>query len=401
MKSPLRPKVGVLIPSDLRKGLPPLGGNLGFIYSLLPRFELPTVVFGFEVDGHGPEFPSIGDHVEFIPIGKSRYPSHVPVRLKSLLWYWWHRKRILRSVDVVYAQQLEATLPFLFGKERVPLIYHQHDIHNPASISKFPWGRLFVFRWFFDFVLHCVHQRADWIVAVDELNIKQAQEGGAGHRVTLLRNCIDDKRFFPSCKLRSEGRAEIGVSDSEKVIVVSGRLDCAKRVDLAIRSFAQLATAEPSWRLLVIGDGSQASALRRICSELDLTTRITFLGHVPHNQMARIYNVADVLLLTSEKEGSPMVILEALACGVPVVATPSGGVSDLVRDGENGFTVDSTSPAEIAAGISRCLNHNWDRSALVSSVQDMSSSVVGKQLANLFSRVWQASPRQNITKRVA
>ena len=401
MKPPMRPKVGVLVPADLRKGLPPLGGNLGFLYNLLPRIELPIVVFGFEIDGHGPELPPLGNHVQFAPVGKSRYPSSIPVRLKSLFWYWRHRKRILRSVDVVYVQQLEATLPFLFGERCVPVIYHQHDVQNPATISKFRWGRLFLFRWFFDLALHLVHRRADWIVAVDEFGVEQAQKGGAGHRVTLLRNCVDDNKFRPSCELRSRGRAEFGLSDSDRVILVSARLQTAKRVDLAIRSFAELSAGDLSVRLLVVGQGPEASALRGICSGLGLADRVCFLGQVSHNEMPKIYNLADVLLLTSEKEGSPMVILEALACGIPIVVTPSGGVSELVRDGDNGLVVGSTSPPEIAATVVRCLNRTWDRSALASSVQNWSSTVVGERLVNLFVTVWKDSRRRNVSETVA
>jgi len=398
MKPSMRPKVGVLVPADLRKGLPPLGGNLGFLYNLLPRIELPVVVFGFEIEGHGPELPSIGDHVQFSPVGKSRYPSSIPVRLKSLFWYWRHRKRILRSVDVVYVQQLEGTLPFLFGKRRVPVIYHQHDVKNPATISKFRWGRLFLFRWFFDLTLHLVHRRADWIVAVDEFGVEQAQRAGAGDRVTLLRNCVDDNKFRPSCELRSRGRAEIGLSDSDRVILVSARLQPAKRVDLAIRSFAEVLAEDLSFRLLVVGEGPDGSALRGLCCELGVADRVSFLGQVPHNEMPKIYNLADVLLLTSEKEGSPMVILEALACGIPIVVTPSGGVSQLIRDGDNGLVVGSTSPSEIAATVVRCMNRTWDDSGLSSSVRNWSSTVVGERLVNLFATVWKDSRRRDLNE---
>jgi glycosyltransferase involved in cell wall biosynthesis len=117
--------------------------------------------------------------------------------------------------------------------------------------------------------------------------------------------------------------------------------------------------------------------------------------------MPKIYNLADVLLLTSEKEGSPMVILEALACGIPIVVTPSGGVSELVRDGDNGLVLGSTSPHEIAATVVRCLNRTWDHSALASSVQNWSSTVVGERLVNLFVTVWKDSRRRNVGETVA
>src|SRR5207253_11234672 len=101
--------------------------------------------------------------------------------------------------------------------------------------------------------------------------------------------------------------------------------------------------------------------------------RVLFLGHVPHEEMSKIYNTADVLLLTSEMEGTPMVILEALACGTPVVTTPVGGIPVLVKNDENGLLLADTSPSAIACAVQQCLNYRWDRAALAFSIRDWSS----------------------------
>jgi glycosyltransferase involved in cell wall biosynthesis len=382
-----RQRVGILIPTDLRYGVPPLGGNLGFVYSILPRLDVQVVVFGFQVS----EQPSVqlqwGGNVTFVPIGRIRFPSRVPVRVTSLLGYARNRRRIISEVDVLYAQQLEAALPFLLGKRRRPLIYHQHDVHNPADVATYRMGHLPLFRRFFDFALRLIYKRADHIIAVDRDGVETANRNGAGDRVSLIRNCVDDCRFEPSEDLRRRGRQKCGYGGSQKVVLIAARIEKAKRVDLAIRSFAQLAGADASLRLVVAGEGSQLPQVKKLCRDLQVETRVLFLGHVAHNIMPQLYNAADVFLLSSEKEGSPMAILEALACGIPVVATPSGDVEELIINEITGFLVTVPEPMAIAAALSKALSARWDPRVLARSVSHLSSTVVGKELAYLVGKV--------------
>jgi len=97
-----------------------------------------------------------------------------------------------------------------------------------------------------------------------------------------------------------------------------------------------------------------------------------------------LYNAADALLLTSEREGAPMVVLEALASGTPVVATAVGGVPDLIRNGENGFLAADGSAARIGSALEACLGREWDRELIANSIEIWTSASVGQRLARLF-----------------
>jgi glycosyltransferase involved in cell wall biosynthesis len=110
-------------------------------------------------------------------------------------------------------------------------------------------------------------------------------------------------------------------------------------VDRALRVLAQYLRYSPSAHLTIVGDGPSEPDIRRQIAELGLTESVTMVGTVDSAHLASVYQSADALLLPSEFEGLPLVALEALASGLPVVASDVGGLKDIIRNGDNGFRV--------------------------------------------------------------
>ena len=136
--------LGIVNPSDLSKGMV-AGGSTGFIRNILSHLESKrTIIFGIGINNTNPwKTHYLEPYVEFVPICNLRYPSRIPMRLKTLLYYFRYRKRILNSgVDVLYIHMPECCLPFLNNKEGVPVIYHKHGSANPVSKSKFSYEPL-------------------------------------------------------------------------------------------------------------------------------------------------------------------------------------------------------------------------------------------------------------------
>jgi glycosyltransferase involved in cell wall biosynthesis len=123
-----------------------------------------------------------------------------------------------------------------------------------------------------------------------------------------------------------------------------GRLVAHKQVDRIVEAIARA----PGWHLDVVGDGPERALLRSRAAALGVAERVTFHGGVPHERVARLLAAADALVLASDYEGLPHVVLEALAVGTPVVAPVVGGVGDVVEDGVSGFLVSAPDAGALA-----------------------------------------------------
>jgi teichuronic acid biosynthesis glycosyltransferase TuaC len=189
-------------------------------------------------------------------------------------------------------------------------------------------------------------RRAAGMVAVsDALRERLIELGAPGCRVDVLRNGVDLDLFAPQDRMAA--RRGIGWDADGPIVLSVSSLVRWKGVDLVIRAVAAL----PSAHLVIVGEGPEASALRRLADRLQLRERVRFLRPLPQDRLASLYNAADVLVLASVREGCPNVLLEALACGTPVVAAAVGGVPEIVRDDAAGRLVAERTPAAFARAI--------------------------------------------------
>ncbi|MEA3341571.1 MAG: glycosyltransferase, partial [Chloroflexota bacterium] len=116
-----------------------------------------------------------------------------------------------------------------------------------------------------------------------------------------------------------------------------GRLSYEKNVDLLLRAFAHIAGDYPAARLTIAGDGPDREALARLADELGLSERVCFTGFVPHEQLPALYQAADLFATGSTIETQGLVVLEAAACGLPVVAVDALALPEAVHHTVNGF----------------------------------------------------------------
>jgi glycosyltransferase involved in cell wall biosynthesis len=122
-----------------------------------------------------------------------------------------------------------------------------------------------------------------------------------------------------------------------------------KAVDVALNALTRVQDVE----LVLAGDGPDAEKLRALSRELGLDGRARFLGPQPRQTVFELLRAADAVVLSSKWENFPHVLVEALAVGTPVVSTDTGGVGEIVRDGENGLLVPTGDPDAFAAAIRR------------------------------------------------
>ena len=161
--------------------------------------------------------------------------------------------------------------------------------------------------------------------------------------VTLVPNAIDLRRFSPSAAMRDQARVELGLPASARVVAGVGRLNPQKNFSLFLDIAAQLAPRFPDLHFLLAGDGPEEKMLREKAVALGIADRVTFSGYVADTRL--VYLAADVLLMPSRYEGLPMTLLEAMAMGLPVVASQLDGIAEVIGDGCEGFLVPSDDAA--------------------------------------------------------
>ena len=249
----------------------------------------------------------------------------------------------------------------------VPLVHSHHTLglvkngNLAPGDSPEPEGRLVGER--------RVIEGADVLVASTSEEFEQlACLYGAEHdRLKIVHPGVDHAMFSPGD--RNEARRELGLPDGRIALYV-GRIQRLKGLELAIRSIEQLVPAlEDPVKLLVVGgpsgpDGdAELDRLRALVAELDLDEVVHFLGPQAHARLPFFYRAADTLVVCSHSESFGLAALEAQACGTPVVATPVGGLSHIVSDGESGFLVSTRDPSVFAGRLKTLLADDDLRSA--------------------------------------
>jgi glycosyltransferase involved in cell wall biosynthesis len=180
-------------------------------------------------------------------------------------------------------------------------------------------------------------RRARRIIAVSERLVRDLVDSGAPReRITLFPNAVLLDDYAPAMPA-GQARQELGLPASSRCIGIVGRLSPEKRHDLYLEMAADLASSEPDLFFLIVGHGALRADLERLAQRLKIANRVLFLGH--RADMHRIYAALNLLVLCSDTEGMPNVVLEAFAYSRPVVATRVGGVAEVVTDTENGLIV--------------------------------------------------------------
>jgi glycosyltransferase involved in cell wall biosynthesis len=175
-------------------------------------------------------------------------------------------------------------------------------------------------------------------------------------KLTVVEHGVDLDLFRPPAD-RDALRREMGLAGPTLLSV--GHLIDRKGHDFAIRAVARL----PGVTLLIAGDGPRDAALRALASEQGVADRVRFLGHVDQHRLPALYGAADATLSCSDREGIANVLLESLACGTPLVATPVWGSPEVVRVPEAGLLVAERSDRAISEGAAQLLAKLPDRAA--------------------------------------
>lgn len=236
--------------------------------------------------------------------------------------------------------------------------------------DKMFWGRLAAWRAGVPVILSALHStglpdHVEWLnrrlapitdgfiaVAAAHGEYLASAEGCPAKKVFVVPNGVDTERFAPMAADPALGDA-LNLPPGAPLAAIVAALRPEKDHELFLRAARRVADRIADARFLVVGDGPRRAELEAFAKELGLWDRVHFLG--TRGDIPQLLNLADVLVLSSRMEANPVSILEALACGKPVVAPRVGSIRETIEDGANGFLYPAGDESQLAAGIARLL----------------------------------------------
>lgn len=228
-------------------------------------------------------------------------------------------------------------------------------------------------------ILWAARRAAGLITVCQSLKESLVALGAEAEKIHVLRNGVDLGQFRPLDRERI--RREFGLTGPTLVSV--GALIPRKGHDLVLQALSDL----PNVTLLIAGEGPERANLERLASQLGLADRVRFLGQVAHEALASLYNAADISVLASSSEGWANVLLEAMACGTPVVATNVSGTPEVVRAPEAGALIENRTSAGIATAVRRLFSVLPERAATRAYAERFSWEDTTEGQVDLFDRI--------------
>ena len=224
--------------------------------------------------------------------------------------------------------------------------YHGHVLHGYYNPLK---------TWLLRRMERVLARITDCIIAVSEQVKQDLVSYGVAppEKITVIPLGFDLQSFLNCEKYRGEFRRELGLNDGARLIGIVGRIFPIKNHRLFLDSAVQVASQEPACRFIIVGDGVLRPEMERHARELGIADKVIFTGW--RRDLPRIYADLNVLVVSSDNEGTPVSAIEAMASARPVVGTRVGGLPDIITDGENGYLVPSRNPEALAEAILRLL----------------------------------------------
>ena len=298
-----------------------------------------------------PTLPTDSTHA--LPEGwqKLAYGGEIPSNLRVswiarlqilpfLVSFWWAAVTACRRCDIIHCHWTISGLVAYLATRQAPrpivVSARGSDVHLMQG-RLVGWLNRRVFRW------------VDTVIAVsDDIADKIEAAGVDRRKIRVVYNGVGPE-FRP--RDRQAMRRELDLPESKFIVLFVGLLVPIKGVDVLLQAMSEM--ADDRFLCVVVGDGPSRAQLERQAEELNIAERCRFAGQRPAFEIPRWLCAADVLVLPSRSEGRPNVILEAHACGLPVVATRVGGTPELIRQDETGILVDPGSSAALVAGLIR------------------------------------------------
>lgn len=233
-------------------------------------------------------------------------------------------------------------------------------------------------------IVKALNQAAGVIAVSHALKRRMIELGVAAEKIAVIPNGVDREVFHP--RHRDEMRRKLGLNPEDRILLTVAALVPVKGVERLIQAIGSVIKHnQPRIKLFVLGEGPERTALESRISNLKLQDHIFLLGAKPQSELADWYSAADLFCLASYDEGCPNVVLEALACGLPVVASDVGGIRQLL-DQQCGRVVVEPAAENLASEIRAALSMKWSPEKIARLHGTRSWTEVAQEVSQFFAR---------------
>lgn len=297
----------------------------------------------------------------------------------------------LPNESIIHVQRPDFLLPFILFQPLNPKICTLHGrILESVRLKKSP-----LIAYIYQAIESWCLRRADQIIAVDEStkNFYEKQYPEIKDNITIIQSGIDLNKFKPIN--REKIRQEYNFHPTDKIILFVGRLEAEKNLNFLLESYKMVSAKVPDAKLVFVGEGREHKNLINLAKDLSIKN-VHFLGAQHPKIVPEIINCGDMLVLCSLYEGSPTVVKEAIACGVPVVSTDVGDVRNIIKNNAIGRIAENDKE-KFAESILDVLNIDRDRCK--KECKNISIEFGYDKIAENIIEVYQIARNKHITLR--
>lgn len=369
---------------------PPLGGGAGNAsyyllreYAKIPGVEIDFVTASVDDQLHLAKF---GDNVTIhrLPIGKNQNNIHFQTK-RELIKYTLESYKYARKL--AKASKYDLTHSFfsvpcgfvsmlLKWEFKIPYIVSLRGSDVPGYSERFAFLYKFITP-----IIKKIWSQSYFVVANSQGLKELALQSAPDSEIGVIYNGIDIEEFFPDHSKTNPNQFQI--------ICVS-RVTPRKGIRFLVQAFKTLSGRYDQIRMVIAGDGNEKKSLEQLVRGLGLEDKVVFLGVVPHEKVVEYYQKANIFVLPSLNEGMSNTMLEALGCGLPIVATDTGGTKELISDRVNGLIVKTKDSSDLAEKIEQIiLNPEFEKTMAIESrklAEKMSWQVVANQYVELYQK---------------
>lgn len=313
--------------------------------------------------------------------------------------FYVHRIKFTRLFTYTFGEMLYyLKILFIVKKSNIEVIHVQMIRHGRAGVLiKKLAGIPFVVSpqgsdiykssiYFKKTIAKFVFKNADVVIALTN-NMKKEIQKIYKRKVVIVPNGVDIRQFENLDK--GKIRKELKISKQKKVILFVGRLHSIKGVKYLIQAIKIILNKDKNVKLLIVGDGDERKNLENLCKNLNLENHVTFVGEVSPEKVPKYMVASDIFVLPSLSESFGIVNIQAMYCGLPIVATNVGGIPENVIDQINGFLIEPRNEYQIAEKVILLLNNNELREKISENNKEKASNYSWERVVEKLEKLYE------------